>query len=274
MKMDYLYKHVNGNYVFKVFDNNIRVRETKNNEQELKPEYPEIHHIIINDYNYNGYIINSDFFNFSFINEILNFTEINIYGSDIFEHPQLEDIIQFFKDKRCYIKLYINQNQLIPKNIKIIEKFYENKLIKELHININKINKRLIQYINNKKFIYLEIMSHLFNLNQLSKLKTYNIIIKNCNNIFNKKQLNNKKNIKNNIINIINNFDCIEFDYSSILLFNLKEYLPKDYNISFNNLFSISFNLPNNTYSKSLNSNTFFNINDNLKNMFKNLQNS
>lgn len=269
---NYLYKHKNGNYIFKVFNHNVKIRET--DENTLNPDFPEIINFIINKYNYDGYIIQPNILNYDFFNDILNFSEINIYGTNILEHHQLTDFLNIFKQKRCYIRLYVDQIYLTKKTIELLNILYQNNTFKELHINIEKINKFLIDFINNKNYIYCELMTHKFSLKQLNKLKNQNVFLKSCNNenIINKRQIFNKKTLKKNIYNIIKEFDNIELDYTTVTQFNLEEQLPNNYDVSFNQLFSMLFDFVDKSYSKSFNSYTKFKISSDLKEMFQTIK--
>lgn len=276
MNVDYLYKVVNGNYLLKIYDNNIRVRETE--DDILRPEYPEIYNIVINEFNVYGYLKYADISNYEFIKDILLFSNINIYGYDILIHPQLEEFINILKEKKCYIKLYINQDILTQSKIKRMNDLYENnKEIKEIHINVNNINKPLLSILDKYNYLYIDIMSHDFSFNKIKKLKDYNLIIKSCDNkfIINKSKIYHKKEMLKNIDYIINNFKLVKFDNNGLIYFKLKDYLKKD-NIKLvnNNSFTITFDLINNVYHKTFNSNIKYPINNNLKNMFEILKNS
>ena len=276
MNVDYLYKVVNGNYLLKIYDNNIRVRETE--DDILRPEYPEIYNIVINEFNVYGYLKYADILNYEFIKDILLFSNINIYGYDILIHPQLEEFINILKEKKCYIKLYINQDILTQSKIKRMNDLYENnKEIKEIHINVNNINKPLLSILDKYNYLYIDIMSHDFIFYKIKKLKYYNLIIKSCDNkfIINKSKIYHKKEMLKNIDYIINNFKLVKFDNNSLIYFKLKDYLKKD-NIKLvnNNSFTITFDLINNVYYKTFNSNIKYPINNNLKNMFEILKNS
>lgn len=276
MNVDYLYKVVNGNYLLKIYDNNIRVRETE--DDILRPEYPEIYNIVINEFNVYGYLKYADILNYEFIKDILLFSNINIYGYDILIHPQLEEFINILKEKKCYIKLYINQDILTQSKIKRMNDLYENnKEIKEIHINVNNINKPLLNILDKYNYLYIDIMSHDFSFNKIKKLKDYNLIIKSCDNkfIINKSKIYHKKEMLKNIDYIINNFKLVKFDNNGLIYFKLKDYLKKD-NIKLvnNNSFTITFDLINNVYYKTFNSNIKYPINNNLKNMFEILKNS
>lgn len=287
MNMDYLYKIKNGNYLVKIFNKNIRLRET--NDDILIPQFPEFYNFIINEYNFYGYIKHSNVFKYNFINDILKFSEVSIYGYDVLQHPQLMDFLTFLNNKKCYIKLYVNQNILNNKNIEYINDLHNNNLIKELHINNINVNNNLIKLLEEYKYFYCDIIINDISFNKLCKLKDFKIIIKSIN------DNNNLKNITKNLDYIINNFKNINFDNNSIIKLNLIKYMGKDlfsknieiYNnqepeldiksiLSYDNFFSIIFNLVNNNYYKSFNSNTYYNIdnNDTLENMYKIIKNS
>jgi hypothetical protein len=265
--MEYRHKCKNGNYVIKVFENNYRVRETK--DDFYKPEFPEIYNIVISSYNPYGYVEYADITKYEFIKEILLFSEINIYGLKLFNHPQLDELLGLLNKKNCYIKIHIHQEFLI-----------KNKNINEVHIEVYKIDTTLIKALTDKDYMFCEVMSHNFTFKQLCKIKEFNIILKTCVNdtsTFDKKSLRNKKDINKNLEYILQNFGYVEFDNFSIKQFNLKDKVPElknNFSYSCDLLFSMVFDLSNNYYYKSFNSKIKHIINNDLKEMFNTIKES
>ena len=273
MNMDYLYKVNNGNYVVKIYERNIRIRES--NDDILKPELPEIYNFVINNYNIHGLLQNCDFNRFDFLKDILLFSEINIYGYDILNHNDLLSFLKLLKSKKCYVKLHINQKDFNIQSKLKLKELYDLNLIKEVHINIIGINKFLINNLEN--FYFCNIFSHILSFDKLCKLKNNNIIMNTIDNkyLLKASSIYKKKNIGKHINYLLNNFKHIEFDNNSVNQFKLNKYLPNidGYILNFNIFFSMVFDLVNSSYYKSFNSNTKLLIKDDLKFMFNNIKN-
>jgi hypothetical protein len=267
--MGYKYKCKNGNYLVKIYDNNYRVRETEDNYYE--PELPEIYNLIISSYNPYGYVEYADINKYEFLQNILLFSEINIYGFDLFYHPQLEELFKILNKKKCYIKIHIPQSNI--DELQNMNCWIQDNNVNEIHIELQKISKDFLTKVENKDYIFCDINFCWFSFKQLCKIKELNLIFKGSfnYNLANKRYQRNKRDINKHIDYILENFDCVEFDNYCINQFNLKDKIPElknNYLYSNDTLFSIVLDLNNNCYYKSFSSKTKFEIIDNLKDMF------
>ena len=135
-------RYTNGNYQVMIMRDGTKIRF--NDLDNLTPAFAESMDVKLTDrcsvgcsFCYEGCTPNgkhADIMNESWIQSVHPYTELAINGNDM-DHPQLEEFLNFMKNKKVVVSMTLNMKQLI-KNFKKVEKYIEDKLIYGLGISI------------------------------------------------------------------------------------------------------------------------------------------
>lgn len=132
----------NGNYKVMLFEDGTKVRY--NDLDNLTPAFAESMDVKLTDkcsvgcpFCYEGSTPNgkhSDIMNQAWIQSVHPYTELAINGNDM-DHPQLEEFLQFMKEKKVIVSMTLNLKQFMN-NLEKVDRFINEKLIYGLGISI------------------------------------------------------------------------------------------------------------------------------------------
>lgn len=141
--MNLIGKYKNGNYTVMLFEDGTKVRY--NDLDNLTPSFAESMDVKLTDkcsvgcpFCYEGSTPNgkhSDIMSQAWIQSVHPFTELAINGNDM-DHPQLEEFLQFMKEKNVIVSMTLNLKQFMN-NLEKVERFINEKLIYGLGISIS-----------------------------------------------------------------------------------------------------------------------------------------
>ena len=157
--MKLLHEYINGNYTVKIYEDGTKIRETIDPEATVfDSAFPENIDVCITKkcdvncpycYESCSPIGNhSKLFGvdgeplFAFMNDLTPGTEFAINGNDL-DHPELEKLLRFLKEKGVIANMTVNQIQFMQ-NLKKIEYFITFKLIYGLGVSVMSPNKSFI----------------------------------------------------------------------------------------------------------------------------------
>ena len=135
-------KYKNGNYTVMLFEDDTKIRY--NDLDNLTPAFAESMDVKLTDkcsvgcaFCYEGSTPNgkhSDIMNQAWIQSVHPYTELAINGNDM-DHPQLEEFLQFMKEKKVIVSMTLNLKQFMN-NLEKVDRFINEKLIYGLGISI------------------------------------------------------------------------------------------------------------------------------------------
>ena len=141
--MNLIGKYKNGNYTVMLFEDGTKVRY--NNLDNLTPAFAESMDVKLTDkcsvgcpFCYEGSTPNgkhSDIMNQAWIQSVHSYTELAINGNDM-DHPQLEEFLQFMKEKKVIVSMTLNLKQFMNNQDKVA-RYINEKLIYGLGISIS-----------------------------------------------------------------------------------------------------------------------------------------
>lgn len=174
--MKLLYEYKNGNYTVKIYDDGTKIRETIDPEAtEFNSDFPENIDVCITKkcnvgcaYCYesctpigkHSKIFDSD--NkplFAFMNDLNPGTEFAINGNDL-DHPELEKLLIFLKNKNVIANMTVNQVQFMQ-NLNKLKYYITNKLIYGLGISVISSNISFIEKLKEFNEITKNIVLHI-----------------------------------------------------------------------------------------------------------------
>lgn len=141
--MNLIGKYKNGNYTVMLFEDGTKVRY--NDLDNLTPSFAESMDVKLTDkcsvgcpFCYEGSTPNgkhSDIMNQAWIHSVHPYTELAINGNDM-DHPQLEEFLQFMKEKKVIVSMTLNLKQFMNNQDKVA-RYINEKLIYGLGISIS-----------------------------------------------------------------------------------------------------------------------------------------
>lgn len=247
--MNLLGMYRNGNYIVRLFEDGTKIRETINDEDLFKPEFPEsIDLKITNKCDMNCKMCHEDShanglhgdINSKFIDTIKPYTEVAIGGGNPLEHPDLLSLLVKFKRNHVIANMTVNQIHFM-KNKDFIKFLLSSKLINGLGISYMSNDKEFINEIKNYNNVVLHVIAGLISSNDIKSLYNNNIKLL----ILGYKQFrkglvlysdesnktiidNNIDFISNSLEDIFNGFKVVAFDNLAIKQLNIENILKKD----------------------------------------------
>jgi len=277
-------RYINGNYMVTIYDDGTKIRVTPDNHFNST----RVETLDINISNYCKNNCNFCFINASILGrhcelnvlrkmQIPYYTEIAI---NFAEHPQFEEILKIFKEKRCILNITIHQKDLIKYHEKIFE-YQKNKLIYGVGVSISEYSSELNKIIQGRKNPLLHVIAGITSLKEIEKFKNqkYNLLILGF------KNKGKGKNVVPNLNEYINNyknlrdwFKIISYDNLAIEQLNIKNFITKEewdsYYMGNEGNASFYIDLVNNTFAKSSLEETCYPIKQlTIKEMFKYVKN-
>ena len=141
-KIGLIGKYTNGNYNVMLMSDGTKIRY--NELDNLTPAFSESMDVKLTDrcsvgcaFCYEGCTpagMHSDIMNESWIHSVHPYTELAINGNDM-DHPQLEEFLQFMKEKKVIVSMTLNLKQFLN-NLDKVDRYVNEKLIYGLGISI------------------------------------------------------------------------------------------------------------------------------------------
>ena len=145
----------NGNYYLKTYSDGTKIRYTK--DGKFKPKKPEVVNLKITNRcnlkcpmcseNSLSYGKHGNIMKLWFITNLNPYTEINITGGNPLEHPDLIPFLKRCRKHKLICNLVLHQEHFM-KNIRLIKRLYEEKLIHGLNISLKEADKFFVNAIS------------------------------------------------------------------------------------------------------------------------------
>lgn len=289
----------NGNYIVKInLANGTKIRYTK--DSIMIPEYPESMDITITNqcnnectWCYMGCTKNGkhgDIMNAKFIDTLPPYTELAINGNSM-NHPDLTKFLEKLKSKNLIANITVNQKDFMN-NLDILRYYRDNNLIYGIGISLVSPTDEFIKCVKEFPNSVIHVVNGIVRKEMLEKLynKGLKILILGYKNVgfgeyyyknFSDGVDNLKKEMYNNLENMMDKFDVISFDNLALEQLEVKRLLSdKEWNEFFMGddgheeytSASMYVDLVNNTFSYNSMDKEKFALMDNIKDMFNYLK--
>ena len=239
-------KYKNGNYNVKFnLDDGTKIRET--DEDKFIASFAENSDVCLTkkcsqncSFCYEGCTSegkHSDIMNQKWIHSLHPYTELAINGNDL-DHPQLDEFLEFLKDKKIIANMTVNQNQFMN-NLNKIKSYIDNKLIYGLGVSLINPTDKFICEIKKFKNAVIHVINGIVSAEDIEKLANNNLKLL----ILGYKELNRGVDYideNRNLINsrktylymrlnkIISLFDVVSFDNLALEQLNVKRLLTQE----------------------------------------------
>ena len=180
--MNLIGSYMNGNYKVSIFDDGTKIRE--NDLDFFEPDTVESMDIKITnkcdkgcpmcheDSNRDG--VHGDILSPCFIDKLHPYTELAIGGGNPLEHPDLMKFLLKCKDKKLIPSMTVNQDHFM-KNISLIKKLCDQKLIYGLGISLTDPSDKFIDTVSEFPNAVIHVIAGIFDRNDLQKLSYKNL---------------------------------------------------------------------------------------------------
>lgn len=239
-------KYKNGNYNVKFnLDDGTKIRET--DEDKFIASFAENSDVCLTkkcsqncSWCYEGCTSegkHADIMNQKWIHSLHPYTELAINGNDL-DHPQLDEFLEFLKDKKIIANMTVNQNQFMN-NLNKIKSYIDNKLIYGLGVSLINPTDKFICEIKKFKNAVIHVINGIVSAEDIEKLANNNLKLL----ILGYKELNRGVDYideNRNLINsrktylymrlnkIISLFDVVSFDNLALEQLNVKRLLTQE----------------------------------------------
>ena len=244
--MDLLGVYKNGNFTTKIFDDGTKVRETE--DDEFIAAFAENMDIKISNYcdmgckfchegstknGKHGYILNA-----KFIDTLHPYQEVALGGGDATSHPDLIPFLQKLRDRKVIVNMTVNQRHFEQKQ-ELIRRLVDEKLIYGIGVSLVNPTDEFISLIKQYPNAVIHVINGILKPSDVEKLSDHNLKML----ILGYKQLRrgnewyseDQKNIvarqnwlKENIQDIINNFNVVSFDNLAIEQLEVQRLMSKE----------------------------------------------
>ena len=285
-----LNEYKNGNHITKIYSDGTRIRET--NEDKFISDFAENIDIKITnkcdmnclmcheESSINGLHMDD---NLNFWNTLHPYQEVALGGGNIFEYPNIEDLLKFLRSKNIIVNVTVNQKHF-ENNIPLLLKWSITGLIYGLGISVNNANKELIKKSRLFNNAVLHIINGIISEEDIKKLSNQNVKIlilgykhkgRGIDNYNNKKDIiiKNQNYLKNNIKDLFDKFKVVSFDNLALEQLDIKNILDKKTWDKFyqgdDGTSTFYIDAVNKQFAKSSTSDIRYNLLDNVDEMFK-----
>lgn len=237
----------NGNYTVCIMNDGTKIRRT--DEDEFIPSFAENVDCCITkncgmacQWCYEGCTKkgkHGQLFKYQFINSLHPYTEMALNGNDM-NHPQLEDFLNFLKDKKVFANITVHQNQFMQ-NYDLIRRLANEKLIYGIGVSYHHYSEDFINKMNDIQNTVLHTINGILTEEDVENLKGHNLKVL----VLGYKKLNrgwdyikenketivkNQNYLQKNLSKIIENkyFKLISFDNLAITQLNVKELMTQE----------------------------------------------
>ena len=236
----------NGNYTVAIFDDGTKIRRT--NDDEFIPSFSESIDFKITNYcdagcaychensTKNG--LHGDIMNMKFIDTLHPYTEIAHGGGDPLSHPDLIPFLKKLKSKRVIANITVNQKHFMEKQ-DFVKSLVDRGLISGLGVSLVDPNKEFIDTLVKYPNAVLHIINGVHSATDLDQLRGKGIKIlilgykvlrrgESFYDSFEDVIENSKLSIKEDLPNLINDFNVVSFDNLAIKQLGIKEFLTDE----------------------------------------------
>ncbi len=285
--MKLMNEYKNGNYTIKIYDNGTKIRET--DDTKYNTEFPECIDLKITNccdmgckYCHEDSTIDGKHgdLGVEFIYTLQPYTELALGGGNVLTHPGLIDFLKKLKEKHIIANITINQYHFLQSK-QLIEELVKNDLIKGLGVSLVYPTAEFIEEIKKYDNAVIHIINGVVSKDILEKLYGFDLKLL----ILGYKQFRRgddyyseiieqkKREMYDNICNVIKGFDTVSFDNLAIKQLDIKRLLSnKDWNEFYmgdDGSFTMYIDLVNKQFAKNSISTTRYNLLKNINEMFK-----
>lgn len=246
--LELLHKYNNGNAKIKIYSDGTRIIKTKGKEV-FSPNFPVSIDMKITNYCDEGCVYchenstnkgrhgNIDI---SLINSLKKGTEVAIGGGNPLSHPRLIELLTSLEKQGVLASMTVNQKSLNKKDeLDLLNFLLKEKLLFGLGVSLDTVNDELIEFLQKNKNSVLHIIIGVTPYEEIKKLFQKGIKIlflgfKECTgrgvsyySHFYQDIEKTKKEIQNNIIELIQEFNTISFDNKAIEQLDMKNKISK-----------------------------------------------
>jgi len=234
----------NGNYWKILFDDGTLIKFNK--EDKLIPEYPDSMDVKITNKCDMGCKFchenslpdgaHGDIMNAKFIETLLPYTELAIGGGNPLEHPDLIPFLEKCKGLKLICNMTVNQKHFIE-NYDLLAKLIENNLIHGLGVSLtNPDQEHFIELIKQFPTAVIHVINGVHTVNTLKKLYDNNLKLlilgykdfRRGEKYHNKLVDTIKKNLYDELPELVNHFDVVSFDNLALKQLNPKRLLTNE----------------------------------------------
>lgn len=243
LKKEILADYQNGNYHVVLFGDGTKVKETE--DDYFDSEFPDSIDMKITNYCDLGCVmchensstsgIHGDV-NHNFLNSLHRGTEVAIGGGNPLAHPKLYELLLFLKEKGIIANLTVNERHLV-KDMNLIQKYIDQKLIYGLGISLNQYSDETIDFCMKNPNCVIHLIIGMICEKDLLKLINKNLKLLllgykkfgRGENFYTETILDKIKSIENILFTkpIIEGFESISFDNLALEQLNVKDKVSK-----------------------------------------------
>jgi MoaA/NifB/PqqE/SkfB family radical SAM enzyme len=290
--MKLLNTYTNGNYTITLFDDGTKIRETY--EDVFISSFPECIDLKITNQCDMGCVYchedstiagkHGDILNTEFINTLKPFTELALGGGNVLSHPNLVEFLHMLKSKDIIANITINQQHFI-KQQELVKYLIDNNLIKGLGVSLISPTEKFIELIEQYPNAVIHVINGIVSLEDLQKLYDKNLKLlilgykefRRGKDFYSPEVENKKKDIYDNICEIIKGFKVVSFDNLGIKQIEIRRiFTNKGWNEFYmgdDGRFTMYIDLVNRKFAKNSTSVVRYNILDDIEDMFKVVKN-
>lgn len=290
--MKLLNVYQNGNYKILLFDDGTKIRKT--NDNEFISKFPECIDLKITnkcdigckycheDSTING--LHGDILNAEFIDTLQPYTELALGGGNVLYHPDLIKFLKILKTKKIIANITINQIHFI-KHIEEIKYIVDNDLISGLGISLTNVTDEFINLVKQFPNAVIHVINGIVKISELKKLYTLKLKLlilgykqfRRGNQFYSPQIEINKQELKDNILEVLDNFKVVSFDNLAIKQLNMKDKVGEkkweEFYMGDDGQFTMYIDLVNKQFSKNSISTTRYDLLDNIGDMFNIVKN-
>lgn len=241
MKLLGTYK--NGNYNVSLFDDGTKIRE--NDLDSLVPDFPENIDLKITDYCDAGCLFchenstkkgSHGSINHEFLDTLQPWTELAIGGGNPLDHPEITEFLQRMKSQNIVCNLTVNQIHF-ERMQKYIEKLVSDKLVYGLGVSLLKPTDKLISLVSQYEHAIIHTINGVTPLSHYETLSHKNLkvlilgykYLRRGVDYYSDKVEANKKELKENLPHLLQNFSLVSFDNLALTQLDVKSHLTEEY---------------------------------------------
>jgi hypothetical protein len=177
--MNLICTYKNGNYNVQIYDDGTKIRE--NDLDNLTPDFAESCDVKLTDkcsqgckFCYEGCTNegkHSDIMSQPWINSLHPYTELALNGNDL-DHPQLQEFLEFLKQRKVIPNITVNQTQFINNQEKLISWMNE-KLV--YGVGVSYLNPSIIPYVQGIENIVIHTINGILTPQDIKELSGKNL---------------------------------------------------------------------------------------------------
>ena len=284
--MELLNEYINGNYTVKIYDNGTKIRETSDNK--FVADFPECIDLKITNkcdmgckYCHEDSTIDGKHgkLDTKFIETLKPYTELALGGGNVLFHPGLTEFLKKLKEKHIIANITVNQQHFLQ-NVNEIQELVDLDLIKGLGISLTNPTEEFISEVKKFDNAVIHVINGIISSKDLEKLYNNNLKLlilgykefRRGKKYYNLQVEQKKKEMYNNIVDVIKGFNTVSFDNLALKQLNIKRLLSnKDWNEFYmgdDGGYTMYIDLVNQQFAKNSISEKRYDLLDNIEEMF------